>query len=47
VYWAVVDKTGAERVQEFDFFGNRDEVRAKAVTAGLRILRNFIEGGAE
>jgi PncC family amidohydrolase len=47
VYWAVVDKTGAERVQEFDFFGNRDEVRAKAVTAGLRMLRNFIEGEAE
>ena len=35
VYIAVADKTGRESVQSFDFFGNRDAVREKAVTAGL------------
>ena len=43
VYWAVADERGVEAVQEFDFFGNRDAVREKAVTDGLRMLRNFIE----
>jgi hypothetical protein len=38
-----VDRTGGETVQDFDLFGNRDAVRAKAVTAGLRMVRNFIE----
>jgi PncC family amidohydrolase len=45
VYWAAVDKFGNEKIEEFDFFGSRDDVRTKAVTAGLRLLRNFIEGG--
>jgi PncC family amidohydrolase len=43
VYWAVADKTGLQTVEAFDFFGNRDAVREKAITAGLRVLRNFLE----
>ncbi len=43
VYWAVVDASGNEEVKDFDIFGKRDEVREKAVTNGLRTLRNFIE----
>jgi PncC family amidohydrolase len=43
VYWAVADKNGIGAVQEFDHFGGRDAVREKAITAGLRMLRNFIE----
>ncbi len=43
VYWAVVDSEGNEKVTHTDHFGGRDDVRSKAVTAGLRILRNFIE----
>jgi nicotinamide-nucleotide amidase len=43
VYIAIVDEKGVESVQEFDFFGKRDAVREKAVTDGLRMLRNFIE----
>lgn len=47
VYWAVADWNGVERISEHDFFGNRDEVRAKAVTAGLRVFRNFLETVSE
>jgi nicotinamide-nucleotide amidase len=43
VYIAIVDEKGVEAVQEHDFFGNRDAVREKAATDGLRMLRNFIE----
>jgi PncC family amidohydrolase len=45
VYWAVVDAHGRSTVRDFDLFGNRDTVRAKAVTQGLRTVRNFIELG--
>lgn len=43
VYWAVAHRDGREDVQSFDFFGNRDAVREKAITDGLRMLRNFLE----
>jgi PncC family amidohydrolase len=43
IYWAVVSKHGKTVMQDFDLFGNRDAVRCKAVTEGLRVLRNTIE----
>ncbi len=43
IYWAIVDSKGREEVAECDHFGNRDAVRSKTITAGLRLLRNFIE----
>ena len=43
VYFAAVDVTGREAIQECDYFGSRDMVRAKAVTDCLRFLRNFVE----
>jgi PncC family amidohydrolase len=43
VYWAVVDKGGREVVETFNIFGNRDAVRTKAITHGLRVVRDFLE----
>lgn len=43
IYWVVVSKHGKDVMQDFDLFGNRDAVRSKAVTEGLRVLRNAIE----
>jgi len=43
VYWAVVHRDGKNSVEKFDIFGGRDDVRSKAVTEGLRVLRNFID----
>jgi len=43
VYWAVVNKEGDEVVQHFDIFGGRDDVRDKATTHGLRLVRDFID----
>jgi len=43
VYWAVVNKEGDEIVQHFDIFGGRDDVRDKATTHGLRLVRDFID----
>ena len=42
VYWAIVSRKGREKIGNYDLFGNRDAVRAKAVTEGLRMLRNFL-----
>jgi len=47
VYCAVVSAGGRSQVRDFDLFGNRDAVREKAVTQGLRMLRNFIESTEE
>ncbi len=43
VYWAAVYKDGRNSVENFNIFGGRDDVRAKAVTEGLRMFRNFID----
>jgi len=43
VYWAVVDNNGRSEICDYDIFGGRDDVRTKAVTEGLRVVRNFIE----
>ncbi|HEX9744666.1 MAG TPA: CinA family protein [bacterium] len=43
IYWVVIDRNGNSDTKEHDFAGNRDEVRTKAVTNGLRMVRNFVE----
>jgi nicotinamide-nucleotide amidase len=43
VYWAAVNSKGRNKVGDYDIFGGRDAVREKAITHGLRMLRNFIE----
>jgi PncC family amidohydrolase len=43
VYFAIVSREGKEEAQSFDFFGNRDAVREKSITDGLRMVRNFME----
>jgi len=43
VYWAVVNNRGAEDVKHFDIFGGRDDVRDKATTHGLRMVRDFVD----
>lgn len=43
VYWAVCNAAGRSEVFEHHLFGNRDEVRKKAVSNGLRNLRDFMD----
>jgi PncC family amidohydrolase len=43
VYWAIVDDTGRREISDHNIFGNRDDVRRKAIGFGLRLLRDFIE----
>ncbi|MCX6647112.1 MAG: CinA family protein [bacterium] len=43
VYWAVCNASGKSEIFEYHLFGNRDEVRMKAVANGLRNLRDFMD----
>lgn len=43
VYWAIVENTGRHEITDHNIFGNRDDVRRKAIGFGLCLVRDFIE----
>jgi nicotinamide-nucleotide amidase len=42
VHIAIASKDGERTYKDYDLFGTREDIRAKAITEGLRFIREFI-----